>query len=155
MPGLCLPDPDHSSQFEFCENGAKAVADEAMKAKVTPEFFAKYDVEELSRWSDYELNSAGRIAKPVYLATGKKHYEEISWDDAFKIIANHLNKQSNPDRAVFYTSGKTPMKLHFCIRHSLEYLEQIIFLIAQICVTSPVERHFSTHWNRKRDCNTR
>ena len=112
-PGCAWPDPDHSSQFEFCENGAKAVADEAMKARVTPEFFAKYDVEELSNWSDFELNNAGRIAKPVYLAPDKKNYEEIAWDDAFKIIAKNLNKQSNPDRAVFYTSGKTANETAF------------------------------------------
>ena len=112
-PGCAWPDPAHSSQFEFCENGAKAVADEAMKAKVTPEFFARYDVEQLSKWSDFELNNAGRIAKPVYLESGKKHYQEISWDDAFKLIAKNLNGQSNPDRAVFYTSGKTANETAF------------------------------------------
>ena len=31
-PGCAWPDPEHRTTFEFCENGAKAVADEAMKA---------------------------------------------------------------------------------------------------------------------------
>lgn len=112
-PGCAWPDPDHSSPFEFCENGAKAVADESMKAKVTPEFFQKHSVEELSKWSDFELNNAGRISHPVYLKQGSNHYEKISWDDSFKIIANSLKDSSDPDRAVFYTSGRTSNEAAF------------------------------------------
>ena len=37
------PDPDvgHRHTAEFCENGAKAVAEEATTARATPEFFAR------------------------------------------------------------------------------------------------------------------
>lgn len=111
-PGCAWPDPEHSSPFEFCENGAKAVADESMKAKVTPEFFAKHSVIELSKWSDFELNNAGRISHPVYLKSGSNHYEKVSWDESFKIISESL-KKSNPDRAVFYTSGRTSNEAAF------------------------------------------
>lgn len=111
-PGCAWPDPEHSSPFEFCENGAKAVADESMKAKVTPEFFSKHSVIELSKWSDFELNNAGRISHPVYLKSGSNHYEKVSWDESFKIISESL-KKSNPDRAVFYTSGRTSNEAAF------------------------------------------
>lgn len=111
-PGCAWPDPEHSSPFEFCENGAKAVADESMKAKVTPEFFAKHSVIELSKWSDFELNNAGRISHPVYLKSGSDHYQKVSWDESFKIISESL-KKSNPDRAVFYTSGRTSNEAAF------------------------------------------
>ena len=111
-PGCAWPDPEHSSPFEFCENGAKAVADESMKAKVTPEFFAKHSVIELSKWSDFELNNAGRISHPVYLKSGSNHYQKLSWDESFKIISESL-KKSNPDRAVFYTSGRTSNEAAF------------------------------------------
>lgn len=111
-PGCAWPDPEHSSPFEFCENGAKAVADESMKAKVTPEFFAKHSVIELSKWSDFELNNAGRISHPVYLKSGSNHYQKVSWDESFKIISESL-KKSNPDRAVFYTSGRTSNEAAF------------------------------------------
>ena len=70
-PGCAWPDPDHRSPFEFCENGAKAVADEAMKANVNRKFFAKYTVKELSQMSDFWLNSQGRIAEPMYLKRGE------------------------------------------------------------------------------------
>jgi len=111
-PGCAWPDPEHSSPFEFCENGAKAVADESMKAKVTPEFFAKHSVTGLSKWSDFELNNAGRISHPVYLKSGSDHYQKVSWDESFKIISESL-KKSNPDRAVFYTSGRTSNEAAF------------------------------------------
>lgn len=112
-PGCAWPDPEHRTSFEFCENGAKAVADEAMKAHVTPEFFAKHSIQELSKMSDYQLNSSGRIASPVYLRKGSSHYERITWDDAFKKIASHLKATDDPDRSVFYTSGRTSNEAAF------------------------------------------
>tara|TARA_B100000900_G_scaffold251218_1_gene214019 strand:- start:1255 stop:3546 length:2292 start_codon:yes stop_codon:yes gene_type:complete len=112
-PGCAWPDPEHRTSFEFCENGAKAVADEAMKANVTPQFFAKHSIQELSKMSDYQLNSSGRIASPVYLGKGSSHYEAISWDEAFEKIALHLNATNDPDRSVFYTSGRTSNEAAF------------------------------------------
>ena len=67
-PGCAWPDPEHRTTFEFCENGAKAVADEAMKAKVTPSFFAQHSVQDLAEMSDYELNMLGRISSPTMSA---------------------------------------------------------------------------------------
>ena len=77
-PGCAWPDPEHSTMFEFCENGAKAVADEAMKGLVNPSFFARNSVEDLSLKSDYWLNKQGRITHPVVLAPDSKYYEKIS-----------------------------------------------------------------------------
>ena len=73
-PGCAWPDPEHRTAFEFCENGAKAVADEAMKANVTPEFFQKHSIQSLAEMSDYELNRFGRLASPVVLEKGASHY---------------------------------------------------------------------------------
>ena len=112
-PGCAWPDPDHRTTFEFCENGAKAVADEAMKAKVTPSFFAQHSVQDLAEMSDYELNSLGRISSPVVLREGNSHYEAIPWDDAFAMVAEALNATQSPDRAVFYTSGRTSNEAAF------------------------------------------
>ena len=42
------PDPDHRHTAEFCENGAKAVAEEATTARVDPEFFAEHSLAELA-----------------------------------------------------------------------------------------------------------
>lgn len=112
-PGCAWPDPDHRTTFEFCENGAKAVADEAMKAKVTPSFFSQNSVQDLAELSDYELNMLGRISSPVVLREGSSRYEAITWDDAFTMIANALNATQSPDRAVFYTSGRTSNEAAF------------------------------------------
>ena len=112
-PGCAWPDPDHRSTFEFCENGAKAVADEAMKANVNPSFFAKYTVKELSKKSDYWLNSQGRIAQPMYLKKGESNYQPISWSDAFSLISAKLNSLDSPNKAVFYTSGRTSNEAAF------------------------------------------
>lgn len=114
-PGCAWPDPDEKRSFlaEYCENGAKAVAEEATKKRVDPDFFKKHSVYELSQWSDYELGRAGRITHPMVLRKGSEHYEPISWDDAFTMIANKLNALEHPDQAVFYTSGRTSNEAAF------------------------------------------
>lgn len=114
-PGCAWPDPDdeRSPIAEYCENGAKAVAEEATTKKLGVEFFETNSVAELSLLNDYEIGKKGRVAQPVYLPKGGTHYQYISWDDAFKKIASHLNRLSSPDEAVFYTSGRTSNEAAF------------------------------------------
>lgn len=114
-PGCAWPDPDEKRAFlaEYCENGAKAVAEEATKNKVSPLFFATYSVSSLSKLSDYEIGKKGRITHPVYLPEGANHYKEISWEAAFKIIAQELSALHSPDEAIFYTSGRTSNEAAF------------------------------------------
>lgn len=114
-PGCAWPDPDdhRSGLGEYCENGVKAVAWEATKKRVTPDFFKKYSVAELSEWSDYKLGKAGRITHPMVLKEGGTHYEPISWDDAFSMMADELKKLASPDEAIFYTSGRTSNETAF------------------------------------------
>jgi molybdopterin-dependent oxidoreductase alpha subunit len=114
-PGCAWPDPDEKRAFlaEYCENGAKAVAEEATRNRVSPLFFATHSVYDLSKLSDYEIGKKGRITHPVVLHEGKDHYEEISWDDAFHMIAEELNSLDSPDEAIFYTSGRTSNEAAF------------------------------------------
>lgn len=112
-PSCAWPDPEERKFAEFCENGAKAVASEATSKKVTHDFFRKWSVEELSKRSDHWLNEQGRITHPMFLRKGATHYKEISWDDAFKLIADELNSLSSPDEAIFYTSGRTSNEAAF------------------------------------------
>jgi molybdopterin-dependent oxidoreductase alpha subunit len=107
------PDDDRSPIAEYCENGAKALAWEATTKKLTPEFFAQNSVAELAKLNDYEIGKKGRIAQPVYLPKGGTHYQPISWDDAFKKIAKHLNSLASPNEAAFYTSGRTSNEASF------------------------------------------
>ncbi len=114
-PGCAWPDPDEerSRIAEYCENGAKAIAEEATTKKLTAEFFAKYSVAELAELNDYEIGKKGRVAQPMFLASGATHYAPVSWDVAFKKIAAHLNNLSSADEAVFYTSGRTSNEAAF------------------------------------------
>ncbi|MCS3795540.1 FdhF/YdeP family oxidoreductase [Niastella sp. OAS944] len=114
-PGCAWPDPDddRSSLGEYCENGAKAIAEEATLKKLTTEFFAQHAVQELAALTDYEIGRKGRIAQPMFLPAGGTHYQPISWDDAFHKIGSALNKLSSPDEAIFYTSGRTSNEAAF------------------------------------------
>ncbi len=114
-PSCAWPDPDdeRSPLGEYCENGAKAVAEEATTKRLTGDFFAKNSVADLSQLNDYEIGKKGRIAEPMYLAEGATHYQPISWDNAFAKIANHLNQLNSPHEAVFYTSGRTSNEAAF------------------------------------------
>jgi molybdopterin-dependent oxidoreductase alpha subunit len=113
-PSCAWPDPDgHRKLAEFCENGAKAVASEAMTARATPEFFAGHSIASLAKQSDAWLDRAGRITHPMVRRKGSDHYEPIAWDDAFALIAQELNALESPDEAAFYTSGRTSNEAAF------------------------------------------
>jgi molybdopterin-dependent oxidoreductase alpha subunit len=107
------PDDDRSPIAEYCENGAKALAEEATTKKLTPDFFAQNSVSDLAKLNDHEIGKKGRIAQPVYLPKGGTHYQAIGWDDAFKKIANKLNSLASPNEAAFYTSGRTSNEASF------------------------------------------
>ncbi|MBA5686888.1 FdhF/YdeP family oxidoreductase [Rugamonas apoptosis] len=106
-PGCAWPDRVHTSTFEFCENGVKAVAAEATSKRVPPEFFARHAVGALLQQSDYELEQHGRLTDPLVYDQASDKYIPISWDSAFDLIARHLNALPDPNQAAFYTSGRT------------------------------------------------
>ncbi|MFD6859727.1 FdhF/YdeP family oxidoreductase [Rhodococcus sp. NPDC060090] len=113
-PGCAWPEnPGHRKPAEFCENGAKAVAEEATLRTVTPEFFAQHSLGELATKTDYWLGQQGRITHPMVLRDDATHYEPIGWDGAYRLIADHLNALPSPDQAVFYTSGRTSNEAAF------------------------------------------
>ena len=114
-PSCAWPDPDdeRSGVAEYCENGARAVAEEATTKKLTADFFSKNSVRDLALLSDYEIGGKGRLAEPMYLPAGGTHYQPISWKSAFNKIANRLNELATPNEAVFYTSGRTSNEAAF------------------------------------------
>ncbi|EFL14558.1 FdhF/YdeP family oxidoreductase [Streptomyces sp. C] len=112
-PGCAWPEGDKRHTAEFCENGAKAVAEEATLRRVTPDFFAAHPLPELAARSGYWLGQQGRITQPMYLPEGADRYEPVSWKKAFAIIAEELGALSSPDEALFYTSGRTSNEAAF------------------------------------------
>jgi molybdopterin-dependent oxidoreductase alpha subunit len=112
-PSCAWPDPDRRKAAEFCENGAKAVAWEATRKRVGREFFAAHSIKELREQPDHWLEHNGRLTEPMYLAPGATNYAPISWDDAFALAAERLRAMADPDRAVFYTSGRASNEAAF------------------------------------------
>ncbi|MFB8090335.1 FdhF/YdeP family oxidoreductase [Streptomyces sp. NPDC055992] len=115
-PGCAWPEGDKRHTAEFCENGAKAVAEEATLRRVTPDFFAEHPVSDLAGRSGYWLGQQGRITQPVYLPEGADRYEAVTWERAFAIIAEELGALASPDEAVFYTSGRTSNEAAFLLQ---------------------------------------
>jgi molybdopterin-dependent oxidoreductase alpha subunit len=112
-PGCAWPDKEHTSTFQFCENGAKAVTWEATKKRVTPEFFASHTVTSLLDWSDYELENEGRLTDPLAYDRASDTYRPISWEQAFARIGEVLRSLPDPNMAEFYTSGRASNEAAF------------------------------------------
>jgi molybdopterin-dependent oxidoreductase alpha subunit len=108
------PEPGHRHTAEFCESGAKAVAEEATTTRATPEFFARHSIADLDGHSEHWLGQQGRITHPMIKKPGATHYEPIEWDAAYRLIAGQLNGLTSPDEAIFYTSGRTSNEAAFC-----------------------------------------
>lgn len=112
-PGCAWPDRNPHSTFQFCENGVKAVAAEATARRVTAGFFAAHTVTELAGWSDMDLEDQGRLTEPMRYDPASDRYLPVSWDDAFALVARELRALDDPDRAIFYTSGRTSNEAAF------------------------------------------
>jgi molybdopterin-dependent oxidoreductase alpha subunit len=112
-PGCAWPEPHPRGAIEFCENGAKAVLSEATARRADAAFFARWSVADLARQSDAWLNDQGRLVDPMVLRPGADHYEPITWDDAFALVARELQGLASPNEAIFYTSGRTSNEAAF------------------------------------------
>jgi molybdopterin-dependent oxidoreductase alpha subunit len=112
-PSCAWPDPKHTASFEFCENGAKAVAWEATTKTIGPDFFREHSVRELWGKSDYWLEDQGRITDPLRYNPETDHYEPVGWDEAIAEIGSGLNALDHPDQAEFYTSGRASNEAAF------------------------------------------
>lgn len=113
-PGCAWPNPDKNrSRFEFCENGAKNVSAEATNRTITSDFFRQWSVRDLLLTPGYWLEQQGRLTEPMFLDENATNYQPISWDDAYQIIADELNALDDPNKAVFYASGRTSNEAAF------------------------------------------
>jgi molybdopterin-dependent oxidoreductase alpha subunit len=112
-PGCAWPDPKHTSSFEFCENGAKAVAWEATTKRATPEVFAQHTVSELLTWTDHAIEDLGRLTQPMAYDPADDHYKVIPWDEAFARAGGALKALAHPDEAEFYASGRASNEAAF------------------------------------------
>ncbi|MGQ3054893.1 MAG: FdhF/YdeP family oxidoreductase [Roseateles sp.] len=112
-PGCAWPDRDHRSTFEFCENGAKAVAAEATARRATPEVIGAQTLAKWAEASDHELEATGRLTEPMAYDARTDRYQRTTWDAAFALIARELQALPSPNEAIFYTSGRTSNEAAF------------------------------------------
>ena len=114
-PGCAWPDPDDDRSIlaEYCENGMKAIAEEATNRRLEASFFDQHSIEALSKMTDFQLGKLGRLSEPLILLPGKEHYQCIDWEEAFTIIGAELDALEHPDQAIFYTSGRTSNEAAF------------------------------------------
>ena len=112
-PGCAWPDPKHTSSFEFCENGAKAITWESTAKRVSPDFFAAHTVTDLWQWTDHKLEDQGRLTHPLIYDHASDRYVAIEWETAFARIGSELNSLPSPDMAEFYTSGRASNEAAF------------------------------------------
>ena len=112
-PGCAWPDRSHTSTFEFCENGVKAVAAESTSKRATPEVIGAQPVSWWAEQSDHTLEQLGRLTEPMVYDADADRYRRIAWEDAFALIARELNALPDPNLASFYTSGRTSNEAAF------------------------------------------
>lgn len=114
-PGCAWPDPDdeRATLAEYCENGIKAIAEEATKKVIPTSFFAENSLSDLQKLSDFEIGKTGRLTVPMVLNDAGTHYQETTWTKAYKLIAEELKALPSPDDAIFYTSGRTSNEAAF------------------------------------------
>ncbi len=113
-PGCAWADPkDRSKLGEYCENGVKAMAEELTFERVDRDFFKQFSVEEISTWNDFKIGKSGRLTEPFILRPESIHYEPISWEKAYELIAKELHELNSPDEAIFYTSGRSSNEAAF------------------------------------------
>ena len=105
-PGCAWPDDRHGLKLDLCENGIKHVTWEMTSKRVGREFFARHTVAELSTWTDFALEDAGRLTEPMVYDQSSDTYVPISWANAFRLVGDTLRGLDSPDRAAFYTSGR-------------------------------------------------
>ncbi len=116
-PGCAWPHlGEKRNRFEFCENGAKVLASEATMRRLGIDFFRHWTLADLAKQPDSWLEDQGRLMQPLVRRAGAEHYEPITWDAAFALVADELNSLRTPDEAAFYASGRTSNEASFLLQ---------------------------------------
>ncbi len=112
-PSCAWPEPREHGAIEFCENGAKAVAHEVTRRRLSRELLARMPIAELLAQHDHWLEAQGRLTEPILRRPGAAHFEPIGWEEAFARVGVELRGLASPDQAVFYTSGRASNEAAF------------------------------------------
>lgn len=134
-PGCAWPDPKHTSSFEVCENGAKAVTWVATPKRVDPEFFAQHTISELWEWSDHTLEAQGRLTTPLRYDAKMITLCRFHGKKSLSRREPHCRLYEMQTRPSFTHLAVHRMRQHFFFSCSHGNLAPIISPIALICAT--------------------
>ncbi len=99
---------------EVCKKSLQAmVAD--MQGAITSDLWQQYSIQDLKKFSPRELESMGRLIRPLRYRAGDTHFHEISWDKAFDVIVQKL-KSTHADETFWYFSGRSSNEAGFLLQ---------------------------------------
>ena len=105
---------ESGNYFQVCKKSMQAQAQDMMPA-IDPKVFVDNSINDLRKMSGRELESLGRLSKPLYLSDGDSHFKQLDWKNALKLLVDNW-RSSSPDRSFFYTSGRSSIEAGFLIQ---------------------------------------
>lgn len=99
---------------EVCNKSIVAQASD-MQGAIPSDFFQRHNISELSTWSSFQLERAGRLVKPLLCEPGGTHYREISWESVLEKITDQLIS-TDPKNSFFYASGRSSNEAGFLLQ---------------------------------------
>ena len=87
-----------------------------IQAPIPDEVFA-HTLDDFRALSARELETLGRLGKPVYKPAGEDRYRVVEWEWALKRAAEGL-KAVSPNRSFFYSSGRSSNEAGFLLQHT-------------------------------------
>jgi molybdopterin-dependent oxidoreductase alpha subunit len=105
---------EHGSFPEVCKKSIQAMAAD-MQPAITADFWSKYSVPQMSRWTPRQLETSGRLIQPVLYEQDKSNYRTITWAEAFDRISSELRRLL-PDETFWYFSGRSSNEAGFLLQ---------------------------------------
>lgn len=90
--------------LQRCAKSVEAIAAE-LQPGIKPDFFQKYNINELQELTSQECDNLGRLSYPLILKSGSSHYQRISWEEVYQIAKPAFSL--TPATIASYSSGRS------------------------------------------------
>ena len=105
---------EYSSRVEICNKNIQAQLSD-IRAPIPSEIFSHNSIAELQQLTGKQLEDLGRLGHPLHKTAGDSHYQPISYESAFALIAERM-KHANPQQSFFYASGRSSNEAAFLLQ---------------------------------------
>ncbi|MDO7713974.1 MAG: molybdopterin-dependent oxidoreductase, partial [Pirellulales bacterium] len=99
---------------EVCKKSFQAMVGD-MQGGIPDEFFQTYSIAQLSKFTPYQMEHAGRLVKPLLLEKGSQHYQPITWSEAMERIVTKL-RNTQAQKSFWYFSGRSSNEAGFLLQ---------------------------------------